>query len=246
MLCFGASMQIQNNGLDAQGVKLVGPTDPEFGKHFPSGFDRLQPYSVLFANNSTRRIAAVTIVYDFNGEPGTGGRQTIESRVADPTVMLQPGDVRVFAPVFNFAQAVNANTLKLPLSGQQQKEIDYYMMPFEQAKTVLAKIDSVVWEDGTIAGPDTSHMLDVMNAEAKADSELMAIARSTTGTALTQQLANVPMQKAAASADEEDWYARRKHDLAQSWISAINQFGESRWRALLLDTRPVLQVRRTQ
>jgi hypothetical protein len=243
-LTHAATMQINNNGLELAGVRLVGSTDPDFARYFP--MPSLQPsvalgpsalpYSVIVINESKRPIASLTIVYD------PGGIQNLSTRPGTNSMSaLEPGAGRLFNPVFGLAQAVNSGHLTLPLSADQQNDLAPRLASVNRAANVSVSLDSLVWADtGTLEGPDTSNQLGKFTAESEAFADMKTLLTANRGGDLLTALEAV-FQRAVT----DDYYTQAIHMMADTWTRVIQSQGEEALRSAVTAHKE-FKVRRGQ
>jgi len=263
----GAPMQINNNGLDAMGITLVDSTDPNFFKlmpqasktasisatALPSALGALLAYSVLVHNSSKRPIAGVVVFYAFNGQPPNtlGGAQLLWTKYADDPKMLQPGTTRLFTPSHGLAQQINWGMLSLPLSSNQQASIARDLSYYQNASSVAVYLDSVVFSNGEMVGPDVYGLMNQWNQHNQADSEVFNAILTLSGSALQSALTAMSQAKPAqpeTTPETRDWHAWELRTLASSYLQYISNAGEAAAKQLAQTdaTRPRIQTWRAQ
>lgn len=205
-------MQINNNGLDSQGIRLAGPNDPAFhvSSDVLSTLGSAQPYTVQVLNHSTRPISSVVVTFD-----NPSGRIKAERIRIMPgqgiAGMLQPGGSKIFTPEPNLMAAIN---LHRSLAIKRDATL---IIPFTK-QTVTTSLDSVVYGDtGQIVGPDTYGVLDNDKQDLKAYRDMFTLLGS--GADLIQALT------AISNGQNKNRYDETRTMLATTYLDAIKRIG---------------------
>ena len=186
------------------------------------------PYSFVILNNTGRYIWGFTVVYTFpDWISGSGAPWRFEfshtARGSDRRYMLAPGDRFLMTPISSFVASCDANgkRSKQPLLDEGLDRIIRVYLPRLNQHTEAA-IDSVIFEDGLLVGPDSIGRLQSVIDRSRANSDLASAIRDLRGDELRKEL--VVLSTASGSNDP---YTDQKGDVASALLRMLDQQGES-------------------
>lgn len=183
------------------------------------------PWSFVIVNGTGRYIWGFTFIYIFPDSlapsgaprqirisPSPGGPAPRES-------LLSPGSEYLITPGIDFFAAIDANGVRVRapiLDDQMDRMIGAFLSRHTNVnERVQAYVDSLIYEDGTIVGPDTAGAQTEVNDMIRADHDLVASLANLKGEGLRSHLSN--MHPANWSRDA---YAFR-HDAVASALQGI-------------------------
>lgn len=147
--------------------------------------------------------------------PSPGGR-------AHRREMLEPGASYLITSVSDFnasRDAAGERTLEpFPDEG-----MDRMVKLFDKQRgngRVEVSVDSIIFEDGTLAGPDTAERMDEINARINAEKDLIASLVSLHGQELRKKLLAPQLSQGSGPAASE--YSRHMNGTAQAILAAID------------------------
>jgi len=143
------------------GIVLVSPSDPAFlpavqaligAANFPF-YEPVLPYSVLVQNDTSRPIIDVCVIFDVtqvngkkDGSLASGWGNIPPSAGAAP--MLGPGAQILVSAVRGYAYTT-------PRRNPPPADLAARLAELTSAASIVISLDSVLFADGTLAGPDT-------------------------------------------------------------------------------------------
>jgi hypothetical protein len=163
--------------------KLSSQSSPILEQLSESDLSTILPHAVLLENGSTRKIWSITVIYTFPGEISASGqaKRHIVSRTAPlhatADTLFLPGDQLLVTPLRGFSIMSRPNKpvthiQNVPLQIALEAE-DYKRDYIDTGKKIEVKVDSVVFDDGEIIGPDTAGYMETLNNRLDADQELL-------------------------------------------------------------------------
>ncbi|HEY2499501.1 MAG TPA: hypothetical protein VGK24_20765 [Candidatus Angelobacter sp.] len=226
------------NPLHAAGLTVLDATSSDFMSEIQTLLDTeaisktssFLPYSLVVINNTGRYIWGFTVVYsypDWISPSGTAWKHRISPSAAGPANrarMLAPGTRFLITPVSDFLASRDANGNRM-LQPFFDDGLDRMIQDFESKHTknnerVEASIDSIIFEDGTLAGPDSEGMMRKVNDRIRAEKDLAASVSNLRGEDLRKKLLF------HAHKDMSDEYSGRLSDVANSVFGVLNSRGE--------------------
>lgn len=140
------------------------------------------PHSIIATNDTGERIWSFTIVYTYPQEISESGqpRRFIVSQAASirssTDQMLAPGDKYFITPVRNctaMSRPGSKVSRRFQFTPAMSREIDAYKeRDIDSNRQVEVSVDSVIFEDGEIIGPDIAGRQASVNARIDADRSL--------------------------------------------------------------------------
>lgn len=220
------------NSLRGEGLRIIDAASPQFMAEVRKFMDAdvvaksssFLPYSVVVINDTRRYIWGFTVVYTFPDKiapVGTPWRHIISpsSGIADRRQMLEPGASMLVTPISSILGSLDAR-------GSQKLRIEWYdgidrvLRAWDEWTNgrVEAVIDSVIYEDGTLVGPDGAGRMRELNARIRADADLIASLSDLRGAELGTALSLV--RSGGPSADE---YSRQMAATSQHLLRVLER-----------------------
>jgi hypothetical protein len=213
------------------------PGSPEFASALarlfgPEDIERLRPILpfCLFVKNGTGGyLAALTIVYEIpeivmpTGKPY---RITISPRtdVRNRLHMGEPGKVSFISPAGAIQGNLKPDGTPDVVPVVSERAIRFYLDHYA-SRQVNVSVDSIIDEDGILDGPDEIGLLDKVNAELKAQWDILEGIKDLHGEQLAAALA--PTSRVGlASGQKHDWYVRTRQDYLERLGRYLEQVGE--------------------
>lgn len=225
-----------NNPLAAEGLRVIDSTSSEFLPEInlmltPEEASKAAPFhsnSLVLANDTGRYVWGFTVIYTYPDQIAPSGRA--QRHIVSPSPggavpqqgMLPPGGRYLITPVSGF-QGSRGPRGKRTLGPDDG--MDAAIKVFETRHwnaRVEISIDSVIFDDGTIEGPDEARTQSKVNSRIRADKAFAAALENLTGDQLRAKLAEL------ATTDKRDEYSWELGDLAGFYELVLNRVGESR------------------
>lgn len=195
---------VSYSGLSNSGVELVPSDSPEFSRVLkqyvePKSLDLIQsilPYTVIVKNNSRERLLMVTIRISARDETGrtTFHDITLGTRNSNSVNMVAPGCTVLITPEPGLNTILRAGTL-LRIGDQDTdttlKGLLRVAGRYRQKAQVDIALDSVVFEDGHLVGPDSVGILAMVNSMADAEDSVISGALPKSGDELKGYLGSL-------------------------------------------------------
>ncbi len=183
----GQAMEIKfhKSDLPEYGVNLVSSADPSFdgiaAKHFKNKQPKtLKPFAVFITNSSARLVVAYALTWELKDE---NGRNITTKTVgySEPgiligneippnlihTTAIEPGKERCFSWDSKIDPAqVEINNVRNPILAMVEAEL-------ARATDVTVALDAVVFDDGSVVGPNKTAFVDQMRAMVAAKGDLL-------------------------------------------------------------------------
>ena len=191
------------NPLSNRGFSVIRYTDPAFDGEVhkllsPVALLKAKdflPLSAVVVNNTGQYIWGFTLIYtylDRIAPVGTPWRHVIspKSGVSEHSRMLGPGCAYLITPVSDFLASRDASgnkSLQPYLDEGLDRIIELFNKTSSQARLQLS-VDSIIFDDGLLVGPDAGKQEERINQESQADKELLASIDGLTGDALRKEL----------------------------------------------------------
>ena len=229
---------IVRNSLSSNGVNVIGWNSPDFDplvKKLLSAdawakVSDILPYSVIVANNTGKYIWGFTVVYSFpdkispSGKPWTHRISPSTGGSAERSRMLEPGATFLITPVSDFLASADSKGMPVlqPLVDDGlDRMIADFQSRHQQGERITLDVDSVIFEDGTLEGPDSEQMLLRVNDRIRAERDVTAEMANRHGDTLRKFLL------LHASNTGSDEYAFRSAAVAQGMLQLLDQHGET-------------------
>ncbi len=170
---------IQISSLEEHGVFLLSSAHPLYSKAFQpgraKGYDVLSPYTVVIQNQSPQEVIAYTVLWDCTDFTGKSVRQT---RAVFNFSSWKPGTRLVPAKLEPVA------LYPFVAYGQTWDSSDEAMVTrlhrfYSQQTSVHIILDSVMFADGTVVGPDSRRQIEQWEAWLEAEREVFKTAIET-------------------------------------------------------------------
>jgi len=233
------------NPLEDRGIAMYTVADPDFTTQVRSFIDssemlnKLQPYmdrSVIVVNNTGQYLWGMSIVYEYTGEYTASGKPwrwfvTPEAIGPERRWMMAPAASFLILPQANFfwhkrsdgtiatAPAVEIVT-DANLWANLKEGMDYWWQ-----KPVVISVDSIIYEDRTVVGPDVLERMQKLNEAVERDKKLEEQLKSMHGSELRALL--------EATVEEDLHRATQTH--AQAMLIVLDNQGEDALKRQLLD-----------
>jgi hypothetical protein len=215
-----------------EGVRITRPDSPEFPAllhsfpgQVPVEFEAVLPYSYILENTSDLPIASiVTRVYFTNA----GGKQVFSQnhthyRGDDPARVLQPGRKRFVSPDPTVNMIVNSGRqMPAELQIQHAEILRERISKLGDGRPV---IDSVIFADGELQGPDQFRVVDMFSEYDRAEQDLLRelrARRSAPRPAIKDYLKQAS-QPAGEVSPEKDHYQWHRSRVAEDLMNQMDQ-----------------------
>lgn len=142
-------------------IVLVGPSDPAFlpavqalirTAKFPS-YQPALPYSVLVQNDTSRPILDVCVIFDVTQ---VNGKKDGSLATGWGNIPPSAGTVSLLVPGAQLlASAVRGYSYTTPHRNPPPADLAARLAELTSASSIVISLDSVLFADGTLAGPDT-------------------------------------------------------------------------------------------
>jgi hypothetical protein len=174
--CFGACEIMTSEGMPIsnpfsnEGLKVIGATDPTFTEEVTKLLDTntlskaapLIPFALILTNDTNRYIYSFTVVYTYPkriAPAGTPWKFQMSPTAATPDnrrTMIAPGATLLVAPVGDFLVWRDASGKKMRTVdiGEGMARIIKLFETDDAHDRIEASIDSIIFENGEIGGPD--------------------------------------------------------------------------------------------
>jgi hypothetical protein len=216
-----------SNPLESEGLRVIAFDSPEFRPALETMIDadlvaKAEPflqYSVVLVNMTGRYIWGFTAIYTYpdkiapSGKPSRHQINPSAGGVGSREQYLAPGASYLLTPVSNFLAEVDAD-------GRRRLRPSWYdgieqVMKIQSGigdrlmRRVELSIDSLIYEDGLLIGPDRAGRMDEINQRILRDKRFADSFRGITGSALRAKLAEYS-SRTGGDADERAnaWTAR--------------------------------------
>jgi hypothetical protein len=178
--------------LDDAGLTVVDATSPSFMTEVEKVIDSnmakqassVLPYSVVIKNNTGRYVWGFTVLYTFPDSKAPSGnphRMVISPSPGGPAVesgMLAPGSTYLITPVSGLIASsgdIAGNRKVVP--HRRGEDLDSEIHKFNSShgsgrERIEVSVDAVVFEDGTLVGPDEGKLMSRVNSKIRANKDL--------------------------------------------------------------------------
>lgn len=239
------------NELETEGISLFRLGDPEFQTAItqilsPGDSDKiggLLPYALVVRNDTGVFLMSVTVLYSFPSpvQAGKTVRNRIASmtQVADRALMLPPGDSLLVTPVGDIGGTVDSRgqRRRFPIITDSSMFLIERQIKFYRDKAITVSIDSLLFEDGALVGPDSGELETYVNANRRAEIELYSKIVQLRGPDLKAYL----NEAAAPNLEQNDPYGRRRQLISEFLLREIEHSSEEK---ILKNVRETAAVRK--
>jgi hypothetical protein len=238
-----------SNPLQQEGLSVEDATSPSFNTSVqkflePEVFARARsflPQSLVITNNTGRYLWGFTVIYTYPdrislaGTPWTHRISPTAAGPADRRFMLPPGASYLITPVSDFLASIDAagNRLEAPYMDEGLERVISIYEAQHIGDRLEVVLDSVIYEDGTLAGPDSAGMLRTINDRIRADKDLGSSLAKLRGEELRSKLALHSTGKVRGA------YPEQVADRADSLLRILQDDGERSVVTLLEQMRSV-------
>lgn len=248
-----AKPQILYSNAISLGVSVIAPPDPLFAATLSTwldpqtlqSFDSILPYSVLLRNDSTQGIVSVCVRWVLTDHQGKQVVQTmmLHSLIKEKKRMQLPNQFAFMGPQPGLNRNIGIEQNARLLSAFRWNNLQLYL----NQSSVRVEVDSIVFEDGRIVGPDVNKTMEKVNSWLKADEDLANQVLGKQGDALRSfltRLASIPQQSFArpGSGTAEMFYQDRMTTLARAFSNLLEKEGEAKLRTVCLATQAVEKI----
>jgi hypothetical protein len=205
-------------------VRLIIPSDAEYDSFvrdsFPAlynstSFQKVKPLTVLVVNRNKLAVRAYSVQWTVISASGT--KHVFNKDVVIPlsrnssytarTPVLQAGEIRLVSPLFEWSLSRPRyhpkDRLVSPLLDVLSQQPAF--KDFGTTDTIKSSIDSVIFDDGTSAGPDSGHLAYRIGKERDAEhDEGVSVLRLISANATDAQIKNVLQFHSAWSGHTDD------------------------------------------
>lgn len=232
-VCAERSVVVLSNPISGEGFVVIGAKSPRFSSEInklltPEAQAKASPFlplSFIVVNNTGRYVWGFSFIYVFpdNIAPaGTPRTILISPSPGGPSpreLLFSPGSEYLITPVMDFYAAIDGNGVRARepiLDDQTDRMIKVFQTRHPNInERVQASVDSLIYEDGTIVGPDTAGTQARINDMIRADHDLVTSLQQLSGDALRSQIASMH-----PSNQDRDAYSFR-HDAVASTLQDI-------------------------
>lgn len=186
------------------------------------------PLSLIVVNNTGKYIWSFTVIYTYPDRiapAGTPWKHIISptSSAAYRSEMLAPGTTFLITPVSTFI-ASHQLSGERPLQPYLDEGMDRMIQLFlekDSKERIEASVDSIIFEDGTLVGPDTAKRVDKINNQMRGEKELLDSLQGLHGEELRKSLLFY-----SRSQPYYDDYTREQFNHARHILDFLNEEGE--------------------
>lgn len=252
--------RVSFDSLSERGMALIPGESPDFEALLSSSIEpdaigsirAILPYTVIVRNDTSEWLIAVTVRFELTDRNGRTvwhlmrfmTRQNVRRQMVPPAgaVFMTP------LPGMN---TLLGQGKKLALSSI---DLARHLTPLAQLYSgqsrVSITLDSVVFENGELIGPDRGHTLETLNERRRAEEQLAAELSVRHGAEIRSYLASIPPAD-APTLDQMDQFKDHQHSIASllavhlGTIKAESQEEEARkWlKAMMQAPLPILRRR---
>lgn len=189
------------------------------------------PQSLVVINNTKQFVWGFTVVYrypDWISPAGTPWKHRISPSCGGPANrnrMLAPGARFLVTPVSDFLASSSPEGQRI-VQPFLDEGMDRMIAQFNKqhpngSERVEVLIDSLIFEDGLIAGPDSEGMMGKVNERIRAEKDVANSVVGLTGISLKNRL------MLHSNREIRDEYSGQARAIAQSLIGVFNEHGEA-------------------
>ena len=250
------AVRIVDNDLSSQGIRIRGAASQEFaadmarlvhGRLLPN-LDWILPYSAIIENTSSLPLVAVVVQYELIAQNGNSTYDTIlmnefdlesAARQMPPSAIRYIGPSRLARMVLNSKQPPPSHVI-----GALEAEAIEVGGSYAKLREVRIILDSVVFADGAMIGPDSFRAADRFNAWLQAESGLLRELNTLNGNPKAEAMAlELLRNRASADLAGSGPYTQRQGALAGALLNwhRIGGVAELFRQAAVIAKRPRLQ-----
>ncbi len=226
------------NPVASEGLRVIAPGTPEFMPEVRKLLDPLArqkaapflPKSVVIVNDTGKYVWGFTVIFTFPNKLSDSGNPWRHMISASPggaatrEAMLPPGGRYLVTPIPDFQASTDANgnvrlrpNLDTAMDNNIRLLVAQRIGPQEQ---VQVSVDSVIFEDGTLTGPDTADRQRKINDQIRAETDLVNLLSDSKGEQLRGKLADL------ANTEPHDTYSHRMAGVASLLQMRLDKQGE--------------------
>jgi len=224
------------------GFKLIPVTSAELTPFVASraitALEPILPYSIIVRNDTTKRLRMISVrTYLTNAKGAVITNDIVIGATTVPAVMFEPGSMVLITPPDGGLSTKLRKAMCIPEAAMLERRLVSRVEFYSRQLQVEVTLDSVVFEDGEVVGPDTMGNLVIMNSRTTAETELANEVLARHGDEIVRYLASVP--------EPIEWQTRTsppdRINTSESDLAAI-AFSDSRYEfaQMLLTLRPSL------
>lgn len=231
---------LRDNGLvvlDASSPDFIAEVQKLLSQEAVAKASSFLSQSLVIINNTDQFIWGFTTVYrypDWISPAGTPWKHRISPSgggPADRSRMLAPGARFLITPVSDFLASsdANGNAVVQPYldEGMDRMIAQFKTQHPNSNERIEVTIDSVIFEDGFLAGPDSEEMMKKVNDRIRAEKDLTASLHALKGEDFRAKLLF------HAHKDMGNEYSGRLSNVAQSLLTVLNEYGEEKAQQIL-------------
>jgi hypothetical protein len=206
------------------GVSVIGSMDAQFrpaiAELIPSAdlvtYEPILPYSVVIKNNTQRPIMGVCVRFDIVDSTGHHTAMVQQSGYLRAKALIPPTGEVFVAIEGGYSLTAARSQLRMGLA----HPLEFY----NNARNINITLDSVLFTDGTLLGPDRQNTFARYTAQTQADKTLAEGVLTSQAGGL-QALQQYLDSKATLLPVGDDFYAREISALARSWRALLTKHG---------------------
>lgn len=220
-----AAPQLTHVGIPDSQVTMLTGGSPEFMETLASFADKaaisalqpLLPYCVLVKNGSASRLMSILVRYEL-----TDGRRPVVTHHFmlgtirnEPRDMIPPGAVVLITPITSLNIQLGPGRSSIGL--QHVGELTYFISStvdlYSRQAAISVSLDSIVFDDGTLIGPDKTRNLDRINEWVRAEKDVAAALATRRGPDVVSYLSGllqVPVKDAKSYAEVDHFQDHRR------------------------------------
>jgi hypothetical protein len=179
-----AAPRIAYKGLPGTGIEIVPPTSQEFMDALQRSADPqallaiqpILPYSVMVKNGSSEWLFTVTIRIQVVNAAGKATMHTVTQGTRDNShaSMIAPGSMIFMTPIGGLNTVLpRQGTMHIVNDEHLAARIATRVPQYSQGSYIETALDSVVFEDGGLVGPDGDHIMALLNSWAEAEGSII-------------------------------------------------------------------------
>ena len=224
------------NTPDDEGLRILTVSSPDFQSHVqtlltPEAIARATsflPFSIVIMNDSGKYIWSFTVIYTYRNRISPAGTPwkfvvTPTASSADRARLLAPGARYLITPISDFiasCDTTGSRTIEPYLDEGMDRMIDLFNTQ-DSREVIDISIDSVIYEDGTLVGPDALGRLEKLNDQLRADADFFSSIDGLQGDALKARLSSWIQQESTPT----DTYGRQQLLRARTLLRYFNEKG---------------------
>lgn len=149
---------------------------PSFTKVFQNAYsDRLRPFSLVLTNLARQSIVGLTVRWNWIDQTG---QQRTHNQTTDALFLYRPsllpsGARMLIAPGLFLQETLAQSGFVGPGADRAQRDVE----ELERSTSSSVTLDTIIFEDGTVIGPDQSETVASLSARKKAADSIVQAAR---------------------------------------------------------------------